>query len=480
MLVRALLSRGFLVNAAIIVVCGLGWCYALYEMQTKLESLESPTDYISLTQDKLDEITFEDRHVVAVKDFKFLGASFTDRGYSYQLLSAKNNEAELESDSLILAQSHNLDGEALRATIANSKGGRWYSAIDSDLETSQDSDLELSQDSAEAAWVHPDYPELDLTGLNRIAFLDLQAMSKFIYIYWGILAAHVLSIFFTLYYQVRTMQKREAWEVKLQNFNPEMLGQYSHAMRLCGTETSGLLNRRVDPNFDVTQKSKSKRPKLKQWGWKIGAILAVSVIGGVLQFGTTYGLRDLLDNRWAQMGVGLLFMIGIQVALFKAQGVRVGGLLEEPIKPGSRWAKYQTLPFFKYHDHVLKSLGMIELGAFKQTGGHVCMVRTIYISPNGNVLVEVGIEGKEFFTIESVINSGKFLETHSMAKPGQIKANLLQRHQRRSASHEDILQALEDHDQFVREFAGTGFCEAQFDAEKYPRFLEWGGENNAT
>ena len=473
MLFRALVSREFLYTVGVVVACASYFMWELNDARTELGLLRSPQDEISLTQDKLDEIEFGRRSVVAVTDYELMGEPFTEEGTSYQLLSDKQSDDAPGQTPLILAYSNNLDGDALREVIANSKGGNWFPVLDSDSESA-------TEDSDEDALVHPDYPDLDLSEINMVGYKDIERFAFLVPLFGMIVGGHVLLIFFALFLQIRAMKKREAWTIKLDNFDPKVLDQFPHAQRLCGIESPGLPSRKIDPDFDVEKKPKMKSPKLKRWGWQIGAIAGISVLGGILQFGTSYGLGELLQNGWAQLVVGILFMVGVQIAMFKAQGVRVGGLLEEPVKPGSLWAKYQNLPFYKYHDHVLKSLGMIELGAFKQTGGHVCMVRTIYLSPNGNVLVEVGVEGREFFTVESVVNSGKFLETHSVIKPTQITADLLRRHQRRSASHEDILQALEDHDHFVSEFAGSGFSEAQFDTEKFPRFIEWGGEKNAT
>ncbi len=279
----------------------------------------------------------------------------------------------------------------------------------------------------------------------------------------------------------QSLKNQEAWTAKLENFDPTVVEQYPRAKRLCGLTCSGLPIRNVDPNFDVAHKAPVKRPKLKRWGWKIGVALAITAVGTALQLGTSHGIEQLLDNRWAKIGVASIFLLGVQIMIARAQGIKVGGIQEEVLRPGSLWSSYQKLPFFKYHDHVLKSLGLIEIGAFRQHGCQNLMVRTIYMSPIENVLVEVGAEaGREFFTIESVVNSGKFLETHSLCKPTMEKSNLQLRHQRRSASHQDILKALEDHDQFVCEFAGSGFNEAQFDEQKFPRFLVWGGEKNAT
>lgn len=124
---------------------------------------------------------------------------------------------------------------------------------------------------------------------------------------------------------------------------------------------------------------------------------------------------------------------------------------------------------------------MREMGTFQQTSQGV--IRTIYLSPAGNLLAEVGRErgrgGRPFFALKTVVNSGKFLETHSLAKAKQEKSDPANRHQRRSADHKDILRAFEEHDRFVNEFTYGSYREAQYDAEKFARFLQWGGESNA-
>ena len=474
MFLRALLSREFLISAAVVATCGCFWFYKINETQTKLCHFQSPENQVSLTHDELGKIPDRKNHILSIADYQFLGQPFDKDGSSFQLLGPTNEEPTLDPASLVIARSHILDGTSLREIICNSKGGAWYPSHGSD-------ENDPASESSEDTFSHPEYPDLNLANIHQVRYISINKLSNFIYVFWAIIATHCIAIPVVLYFQIRGLKKREAWATKLENFDSKVLDQYPKAKRLCGIACDMLPVRNVDPDFDVTHKAPVKRPKLKRWGWRIGVALAISVVGAALQFGTSYGIEQLLDNQLAKIGVVVIFMIGINVAVAMAQGIKVGGTQEEAVQPGSRWATYQKLPFFKYHDHVLKSLGLIEIGAFRQSGCQNPMVRTIYLSPIGNVLVEVGVEaGREFFTVESVVNSGKFLETHSLCKPGLQKSDLLLRHHRRAASHEDILKALEDHDQFVSEFAGSGFNEAQFDEEKFPRFLEWGGEKNAT
>ena len=136
-------------------------------------------------------------------------------------------------------------------------------------------------------------------------------------------------------------------------------------------------------------------------------------------------------------------------------------------------ASYRLQDFYKYHAHVLTELGFIEIGDFKLLGSHAHLVRTIFLSPTGNLLVEVGEQsGIPFFTLESLTNTGKLLETHSLIGPTHELADESKAHLRQSASHLDIVKALQDHDELVAKITFTGATlEGQFTAENFGRFL---------
>ena len=132
--------------------------------------------------------------------------------------------------------------------------------------------------------------------------------------------------------------------------------------------------------------------------------------------------------------------------------------------------------FYLYHDRVLQELGFEKLGSCLHRK-HA--VRWIYLSQSGNLLVElveVGLgAGKNFFTLKTVTNDGKFLETNSMVKAKHEKRDVNMRLQLRSANHEDIIRALAEHDRLVTDFTyGGSVQEAQFTEERFERFLRWG------
>ena len=88
---------------------------------------------------------------------------------------------------------------------------------------------------------------------------------------------------------------------------------------------------------------------------------------------------------------------------------------------------------------------------------------TIFLSRQQNLLVELGIEhGSPFFTLASLLNDVRFLETHSMLGKSNETASPLAKFIRRSAAHGDLL-------------ARTGGTqrEAEFTPERFPRFLAW-------
>jgi len=84
---------------------------------------------------------------------------------------------------------------------------------------------------------------------------------------------------------------------------------------------------------------------------------------------------------------------------------------------------------------------------------------------------------RQFFTIETLTNDGKFLETHSLVTKVHEMLDPNVRHLRHAADHEDILRALEEHDDFVAERTyGGSVLEAQFTEERFGRFLAWPSE----
>ncbi len=478
MLSRAILSREFLISAAAVVASACVWPFFLIRAYSIQEKMESPEVLVSLQNaEEWGDVSGQDnRNIVGVTDYEFLGEPFEQDDTWYQLLCAQQKPAdqsvEFDKTNVIAAYAFNLEGDALRDAISNSQGGYWCAET-----TGSPQDTETVDDTMIA---HPDYPNLKLGELNQIRFADLKKIRLLPYIYYTIFFGQLLLVPFMLYLQMQAMKKREIWNEKLEEFDVATLSQHPHALRLCGAENSGLPIRKIDRDFDVPQQREVKNPLIKRWVWKIGSAFAISFAGYYLMAGTSQGLDTIIQSSWAKAGIGVLFVVFINVLITLSAGAKVAGIQEVEIKPGSWWAQYQKLPFFKYHDHVLKSLGMVELGAFRRVGGVSHMFRTVYLSPQGNLLVEVGVEeGREYFTLESVVNYGKFLETHSMATPAKEKSDIKLRHLRRSASHEDILKALSDHDQFVSEFATGGFLEAQFNQEKMSRFLEWGGEKKA-
>ena len=90
-------------------------------------------------------------------------------------------------------------------------------------------------------------------------------------------------------------------------------------------------------------------------------------------------------------------------------------------------------------------------------------------------MVEIGTQnGHHYFTLESLTNGGKFLETHSMISPKLEVRNESAIHQRWAADHQDIIKALEMHDELVSEFTFTGSAyEAKFTPENFARFLAY-------
>ena len=93
MFLRALLSRGFLINAVILGAAIVFWFYQLNKIQTKLDRLRSPENHVSLTRDGMSEIP-DQNEILSVTDYQFLGQPFSKEGNSFQLLGPKNDNKE--------------------------------------------------------------------------------------------------------------------------------------------------------------------------------------------------------------------------------------------------------------------------------------------------------------------------------------------------------------------------------------------------
>ena len=73
--------------------------------------------------------------------------------------------------------------------------------------------------------------------------------------------------------------------------------------------------------------------------------------------------------------------------------------------------------------------------------------------------------------LESLLNTEKFVETHSLIEPETMAINNNSNFLRRSASHLDLVQAFDDHDHFVEELNEPRTVkEADFSAWKFERF----------
>ena len=269
---------------------------------------------------------------------------------------------------------------------------------------------------------------------------------------------------------------------KLDQNRTEQYAAHPAAMRLLDQQRLGessLQVRRVDLNFDVPSQPPIKQPRFKGWVFKIVIIVFFAFLGAGLHY---YIKRcdfynDLAD--WATLGIAMLSTVvqslGTLIALVGVK--RVVGRQEEKL-PASK-TKYRETGFHQYHSAVLAELGFTEVGDYQLVGASSPLSRTIFLSRQRNLLVELGIQtGAPFFTLESLLNDGRFLETHSMLGKSSETASPLAKFIRRSAAHGDLLLALEEHDQLVGEFtAGGGVREAEFTPERFPRFLAWATSN---
>jgi len=295
------------------------------------------------------------------------------------------------------------------------------------------------------------------------------------WIVWGMLAIQIPNLAY-LSYLLFKKEPKQPWQDAIDNDRTEIYRQNQKAMRLIGNDSfsdGSLRHRSVDSDFDVAPVKEVKHRKPKQ---VMHYVLALAVYFAAVVW-IKGQIRDSewlanIDSLWLELGMMLPLAFGYSVLSATTKSSATGRGEEEIDRDK---ASYRNNEFHQYHHRVLNELGFIEVGDFKQIGSPAKLTRTIYLSPNGNLLLEIGTQtGRDYFTLESLTNGGKFLETHSMVPQRLELRNESKVHQRRAADHQDIIKALETHDELVSEFTFAGSShEAKFTEENFARFLAY-------
>jgi len=281
----------------------------------------------------------------------------------------------------------------------------------------------------------------------------------------------------------KAQREDEAWRARIPEDRAAAYQKHKRAMRLVdyssGPHGNPHAKRQTDSTFDVPQPKRTNSiPRTKKALWKIGVISAFALIGGLLQYAASFSeLGGVAGDITHYLTIGFVFL-GAHVA-GPLVAEKTTSKQEEPIDREK--AKYRTLGFHAYHHSVLSELGFEDVGDYQLVGHAANLRRTIYFSQNQNLVVEVGTEmGRQFFTLETLLNNGKFVETHSLLPSGKETLDLTGNFIRRSATHQDIVLALEEHDQLINElnYGGT-VMEAEFSKEKLERFLRWPSSNES-
>ena len=443
-------------------------------MMLRVDSTTTCPNVISLNE--LEEVSFGSRKTVALTDYQSFGDSFQPSdSRECQLLVGSDvdltrTEGISEKDFVLVYQgSRNQGAPSVAKALEENRNG-FLSGPDK-------WDSKSVSDEFDEAFGSK-FPDLDYRKIStfRVAqrlpvwcygFIALMGLFSLLSLPWSFVATY------------RKYHKDQTWRDKLDDDRTEVYRKHPHAMRLVGATEflngAGPIERPMDLEFDVALSKEVKRPKTKRWTWILVSAFIVGGVGGLAQF---YFLKSSpiteFLGEWSQLIAILFIGGGVNLLIHSLNRKNVAGQQELPLETGTMWTRYRESAFYQYHDRVLNELGFRTVGHFRLSGAPSPLARTIYLSPRGNVLVELGVQsGREFFTIESVTNNEKFLETHSMVTPSHEKTDIYQRHLRNSASHEDIVQALEEHDAHVGRTIGSGYREAMFTEERFPRFIAW-------
>ena len=344
--------------------------------------------------------------------------------------------------------------------------GRLTGRIERDLFSELDEDTQ--------AYLQENFPDVDFEETTLLWYDELSA-PWLRWVMWGVFAMHLPYLAFWIYLLCRK-EKKQPWQDAIDNDRTEIYRQNQKAMRLIGNDSfsdGSLRHRSVDSDFDVAPVKEVKHRKPKQFLYFILALAAYVVVSVWMkrQIRDSEWLANI-DSLWLELGMILPLAVGFSVLSAAAKSSATGRGEEEIDRDK---ASYRNNEFHQYHDRVLNELGFVEVGDFKQIGSLAKLTRTIYLSPNGNLLVEIGTQtGHAYFTLESLTNGDKFLETHSMISQKLEMRNESKVHQRRTADHQDIIKALETHDELVSEFTFAGSShEAKFTEENFARFLAY-------
>lgn len=465
-----------------------GFLYFFAYMEAKYENCESA---VALNQFEGADHP-EDGSVTCLNGFQVVGQPFQVAEYRVvcQLLASADADAtdvsKLDPKTLVLARQRNSKyspNEPFDLLKLNDAGD-WSASQAILKQTDGKKPINEKFFAALEDSAHDQFPDLNV---DEVAYFKTYSPTpswcRWMFAGWASLVA--LMIPWTVYTTWRDHLRNEEWLAKMDEDRSAVYRQNPGAMRLVGA-SSYMTEffepvRTIDPAYDVHPRKKIKKQKsrFRTFSTALIAGLLFGGIGGFAQYqvGQWEAVGDLL-NGWG--GLIAVFVV-VSVVNLIPQFMVAKDQERQPerkVESNSLFAGFTKKGFYQYHDRVLEELGFEKLGHYQYRH----MARSIYLSQPGNLLVEVGVDAhRQFFTFETITNGGKFLETHSLLKLKHEKRDVNMRFQRRSANHEDIVQALAEHDRLVAEFTyGGSVQEAQFTEERFERFLRWGAEKNAS
>ena len=323
--------------------------------------------------------------------------------------------------------------------------------------------------------IQAQYPDLDPREAAVVWFHTPPASRQFNSMMFAVGPLVGLVLFIGCY--CHQMRHERKWRKRAEAFHHSDLSEFPKAVRLVHANPnlapSSLAPRSIDHTYDVPAQLKKANPRARMIAWQTAAAL--------FSVGIVVAVQLLLLELGGNWNRGIISVMGGSVffsvfQFFVHRKINAANKSRQESRIKEKKARYRHIAFHQYHDKVLRELGFRDIGDYLLvSSSNARQIRTIYLSSQGNTLVEVGQDShRDYFTIETLINDGKFLETHSLLSKKQEQLDLNTRHLRRSAKHIDLLQALQEHDEFVNERTyGGSVLEAQFTEERFERFLAW-------
>lgn len=258
------------------------------------------------------------------------------------------------------------------------------------------------------------------------------------------------------------------WAAKLNE--PADYSLHPDAINLAGaTRLGGSRKRSLERDHDIPEPEGEAKPD--SWKSKLPGLVCMWI--GYSSVNMMFSSSDTMASPLFLCSLGGLVLSFAGAGYLRAKNVKKSPALApndvlmdgEPAFAQTAWHQYQ--------DKRLRELDFRMVSHLLRTG---VMCRSIYLSHDGNVLVEVGVQGgARFVCVESLLSDNSCVETHTLISPKTAVDRLQQAKLiRQAAKGMELLDVLDAHERSVRNaLFATGSLEVELTEENYKAMLAY-------